>query len=521
MLKHLRLFSFILLVNVACEEAKQIVPKEITLSEEVSIDEIHKAYKNGSYSVQDVVKFYLDRIEKIDNSGPKLNAVLSINPKAMEIARNLDKNIDSENLPPLFGIPILLKDNIDTKDGMANTAGSRIMKNSYPERDAPLVAQLREAGAVILGKANLSEWANFHSDKSSSGWSGLGGQTKNPYKLDHNPCGSSAGSGVAVAANLCVLAIGTETNGSIVCPSTLNGIVGIKPTVGLISRTGIIPISHSHDTGGPMARSVKDAVLALGTMTSVDPKDPKTRVGSRYAQKSYLESLKNDGIVGKRIGYYSKPLASDTSMLSSIMQDALDVLEKNGAEVIEIDELLDEKTEWHSFVVMQYEFKDGINKYLKSLGSKARVKNLTEIIEKTFADSIEMKFDHKLLQRANERSGLDSPEYLNALDSMLLTSQKEGIDKVMAEKNLDAIVSITGGPAWKTDHINGDRYEIYSSSPAAIAGYPSITVPMGFIDDLPVGISIFGKAWTEASLIEIAFAFEQSTKHRRSPKYLE
>jgi amidase len=519
--KLLLFLSFSVLIFSQCTEESAYQPKEISLGDEVTIDQIHEAYINGDYNVQDVVQFYLDRIEKIDNSGPTLNSVITTNKKAMASAKALDDNFDPENMPPLFGIPVLLKDNIDTKDSMPNTAGSRVMQNSIPNRDAPLVAQLREAGAIILGKTNLSEWANFHSDMSSSGWSGLGGQTNNPYVLDHNPCGSSAGSGVAVSANLCVLAIGTETNGSIVCPSTLNGIVGIKPTVGLISRTGIIPISHTHDTSGPMARTVKDAVIALGTMTSVDTKDSATSVEDRKSNTDYTASLNTDGIKGKRIGYYSKPLEGDTSEMTQIMENALDELRANGAEIFEIKNLLDPKTEAHSFVVMQYEFKDGVNKYLASLGDAAPVKNLDEVIEKTFADSIEMKFDHNLLKTSNERGDLNDPFYLNALDSMLLTSREEGIDKAMRENDLDAIVAITGGPAWKTDHVNGDKYEVYSSSPAAIAGYPSITVPMGFVGELPIGISFFGRAWSEPTLIEIAYAYEQKTMHRKSPKYIK
>jgi len=514
-------FVIILFVNFACKPEPTTSLKDLKISEEISIEEIHKAYLSGEYNVQELVNFYIKRIEEIDKAGPKLNAVLTINPNLAEIAAEMDENMPKVDLPPLFGIPVLLKDNIDTKDNMANTAGSRVMMNSFPERDAPVVAQLRKAGAIILGKANLSEWANFHSNMSSSGWSGLGGQSNNPYKLDHNPCGSSAGSGVAVSANLCVIAIGTETNGSIVCPSSLNGIVGIKPTVGLISRTGIIPISHTHDTGGPMARSVKDAVTALGTMTAKDASDPATKSQNRKASSSYLSSLKNDGINGKRIGYYSRPLSNDTSSLSKVMNDALEVLRINGAEVIEIPKILDRKTEFHSFIVMQYEFKDGINKYLASLGEKAPVKSLSDIVSKTFLDSVEMQFDHQLLKTSSERGGLDSPEYLNALDSMLLTSRRQGIDKVMKDHNLDAIVAVTGGPAWKTDHENGDKYEVYSSSPAAISGYPSITVPMGFVGELPVGISIFGRAWSEATLIEIAYGYEQSTRHRKSPKYLK
>lgn len=517
----LSIFLFLtLLIFSQCSEESAYQPKPIMLDDEVTIDQIHSAFENAEYNVRDLVHFYLERIKAIDQAGPNLNSVLTINPNAMEIAANLDAEYENRKDLPLFGIPVLLKDNIDTKDSMPNTAGSRVMMQSFPERDAPLVAQLRDAGAVILGKTNLSEWANFHSDMSSSGWSGLGGQTNNPYQLDHNPCGSSAGSGVAVSANLCVLAIGTETNGSIMCPSTLNGIVGIKPTVGLISRTGIIPISHTHDTSGPMARTVKDAAIALGTMTALDSDDSAMSKEGRMVE-DYISNLDLEGLAGKRIGYYSKPLAKDDSQITTIMENALEVLRDNGAMIIEVPEILDPKTETHSFLVMQYEFKDGVNKYLASLGPNAPVKTLDEVIEKTFADSIEMKFDHKLLKKSNARGDLNDPVYVNALDSMLLSSRMEGIDKVMQENELDAIVAISGGPAWKTDHVNGDKYEIYSSSPAAISGYPSVTVPMGFVGELPIGMSIFGLPWTEAELIEIAYAYEQKTKHRSTPKYIK
>jgi len=394
------------------------------------------------------------------------------------------------------------------------------MKDSYPSEDSPLAAQLRKAGAVILGKANLSEWANFHSSYSSSGWSGLGGQTKNPYDITRNPCGSSSGSGVAVAANLCVIAIGTETNGSIVCPSNNNGIVGIKPTVGLISRTGIIPISFTQDTGGPMARTVKDAAICLGVLTETDPLDSKTLAPERTAYGDYTQFLKTGGIRGKRIGYYKSALR-DHVRLTRVMEEAVNYFKEQGATIVELEEILDREARDNSYQVLLFEFKDGLKKYFDRLGSDAPVKDLEDLIEKTFKDSIEMRyFDHEILKTAHAKGDLNSDEYKKAVETSTRLSREEGIDKIMDEHDLDAIIAPSGGPAWKTDLTNGDNFGISSSSPAAISGYPNISVPMGNIDGLPVGLSIFGRAWTESLLLEIAYSFEQGTKHRMTPEYL-
>ncbi|MCV9388313.1 amidase [Reichenbachiella ulvae] len=510
------------LLLLACEPKESTSPVEaaFSLSPEVTIADLKQGYADSSFSISEVTQFYLDRIQAIDQSGPKLNAVLTVNPDAMKIAEQLDLEMRNGQIRgPLHGIPILLKDNIDTRDKMPCTAGSVIMKESYPDADSPLAAQLRIAGAIILGKANLSEWANFHSSYSSSGWSALGGQTKNPYDLSRNPCGSSAGSGAAVSANLCVIAIGTETNGSIVCPSNANGVVGIKPTVGLISRTGIIPISFTQDTGGPMARNMTDAVIALGTLTSEDENDSKTLNPDRVALKDYTPYLKKDGLKGKKIGFYKEALKGH-KILTSIMEQAIDDMEAQGAEVVEIENLLPSEAEGDSYQVLLYEFKAGLNEYFENLGEDAPVKSLSELVEKTLADSVEMKyFDHQILIDAEKKGGLDEDEYQTALTSMLKASREEGIDKVMNELDLDAIIGPTGSPAWQTDELNGDNYSIYSSSPAAIAGYPSISVPMGNVDGMPVGISFFGQAWTEAKLIEIAYAYEQSTQHRLTPEF--
>lgn len=531
-IKHIKGFFFVTWMKVLTLTLFQLIlacsPRQenssdrqsINLSDEITIAQIREAYQKGTYTVTEVTNFYLERIENIDQGGIALNSVLTLNPEAMKIAAHLDEEMGKGSIRgPLHGIPVLLKDNIDTGDGMPCTAGSIIMKDAYPQKDSPLAAQLRAAGAVILGKTNLSEWANFHSSYSSSGWSGLGGQTKNPYDLTRNPCGSSAGSGVAVSANLCVIAIGTETNGSIVCPSSSNGIVGIKPTVGLVSRTGIIPISFTQDTGGPMARTLTDAVVCLGALTAIDSADSKTLSPDRVAYEDYTPFLKENGISGKRLGYYKSRL-NDNQRLTEVMQEAITFFESEGATIIELDEFLDGDTESHSFQLMLYEFKDGLNKYFKRLGSNSPVKDLEELIDRTLNDSLEMRyFDYALLKQSQAKGNLREEEYLEALQKTRDLSRTEGIDKVMDEYQLDAIIAPTGSPAWKTDLTNGDHYTIYSSSPAAIAGYPNITVPMGQIDGLPVGISIFGRPWSEPKLIEIAYGFEQGTMHRFTPGY--
>jgi len=516
------IFTLLIVLSASCESQKSTeISKVLDIHDEITIDEIQQAYSKGDFTVSQLTQFYLDRINSISIEGPELNAVLTINPDALIIAAKLDEERQNGVLRgTLHGIPIILKDNINTGDKMPCTAGARAMKDSYPPEDSPLAAQLRKAGLVILGKANLSEWSHFHSNYTSGGWSGLGGQTKNPYDLSRNPCGSSSGSAVAVAANLSVLAIGTETNGSIVCPAHANGIVGIKPTVGLISRTGIIPISFSHDTGGPMARTVMDAAICLGVMTDSDHQDSKTLVADRVAHSDYTQFLKTDGIMGKRIGYYKVALKGHMRM-EKVMEDAVTYFKNQGATIIELEEILNPETENHSFQVQLYEFKDGLNKYLKELGSNAQVEDLRDLIEKTFTDSIEMKYhDHELLKLAQSKGDLNSDQYRIALTKMLHQSREEGIDSVMNKHNLNAIIAPTGDPAWKTDLINGDHESIWTSSLAAIAGYPNITLPMGNIDGLPVGLSIFGRPWSEATLLEIAYSYEQGTKHRMTPKYI-
>lgn len=487
--------------------------------EEITIPELQTGYDNGDFTITDVTKAYLLRIEAIDQFGPQLNSMLYINPDAMETASKLDEELASGNKRgPLHGIPVVLKDNIDTND-MPTTAGANVLEGSVPPQDAFITARLRDAGAIILGKANLSEWANFHSSFSSSGWSALGGQVHNPYHLSRNPCGSSSGPGAAVSANLAAFGIGTETNGSITCPSSANGLVGIKPTVGLLSRTGIIPISFTQDTPGPMARTVTDAAIALGTMVGVDEADSKTAESEGNYHTDYTQFLNADGLQGKRIGFWTGPLGNH-HRVDTLMYETRRFLESRGATVIDIDQVSGENVGGDSFQVLLYEFKDGLNKYFASLGAGAPVASMDELVEKTLADSAEMHFfDHNLLIEANKKGNLETEEYTEALERMLKFTRSEGIDKVMDEHNLDAIMAPTGGPAWKTDLTNGDNFSVSSSSPAARSGYPNITVPMGFIDELPVGVSFFGRAWSEPELIEIAYSFEQVTLVRKAPAF--
>lgn len=490
--------------------------------EEITIDELHQNYLSGTYTVSDVTQAYLGRIYAIDQdpSGPALNSVITLNPEALSIATTLDNELttrESDSLPTLFGVPVLLKDNIDTYEGMPNTAGARAMAESRPYRDAFIVQQLRDAGAIILGKTNLSEWANFHSSFSSSGWSGLGGQTKNPYDPTRSPCGSSAGSGVAASANLALFTIGTETNGSITCPANANGLVGLKPTVGLLSRSGIIPISYTQDTPGPMTRTVSDAARVLSAMVGIDSTDQKTIESLEYIHTDYLAHLDPDFLRGTRIGIYNGPRGRHFRV-DTLFNERLRLLESAGATLIELDQISAENPGGNSYQVLLYEFKDGLNKYFSSLGENTPVKSLEDLIEQTLSDSVEMRyFDHNLLKTAQNKGPLTDPEYEEALIELNRKTRVDGIDRVMNKHDLDVIISITGGPAWKIDLVNGDNFGLSSSSPAARSGYPNITVPMGNIEGLPVGMSFFGRAWDEAKLLGYAYAFEQMTKARTAP----
>jgi amidase len=516
-----RIISLLLLLALfSCSQVpeKQSETKGTAWLEEITIAQLQQGYEEGRFTITDVVKAYLTRIDSIDRSGPQLNSVITINPDALAIAAELDKERASgKTRGPLHGIPVMLKDNIDTHDKMATTGGSRALMHSFPAADSYVARKLREAGALIIGKTNLSEWANFRSKFSSSGWSGTGGQTRNPYKPECNPCGSSSGSGVAVSANLCAIAIGTETNGSIVCPSNNNGIVGIKPTVGLISRSGIIPISFTQDTPGPMTRTVTDAVVCLGAMTGIDPSDTKTLQSAGHVPNDYTRFLVRDGLKGKRIGLVRSAMGFH-HRVDTLMLQAVEWMKSQGAEVVELKDSFDDKLEKASLEVMLFEFKDGLNGYFATLGKDAPVKSLRELIAFNKADSVELRyFDQQVLEQAEAMGTLASPEYEKALATMLKGTREDGVDRLMDLHHLDALMAPTGSPAWTTDLVNGDHYIGGNSSWAAIPGYPSISVPMGMIEGLPVGISFFGRAWSEPVLIEIAFAYEQGTKCRRKP----
>ena len=491
---------------------------------EATIEDLQAKMKSGEYTARAIAEMYLDRIEAIDRHGPTLRSVIEVNPDALAIADQLDQERQQGALRgPLHGIPVMLKDNIDTDDPMETTAGSLALVGSEVPQDAWVTQQLREAGAVVLGKTNLSEWANFRSERSSSGWSGRGGQTKNPYVLDRNPCGSSAGSGVAVSANLCTVAIGTETNGSIVCPSTTNGIVGIKPTVGLVGRSGIIPISHTQDTAGPMARTVTDAAIVLGTLTGTDPRDAVTQQSEETRKTDYTQFLQKEGLKDTRIGL-SRSHMGFHEEVDALMEAATEVMRQQGATVVDVDELIgDDSVGGAEYEVLLYEFKENLNNYLATLGPDAPAKTLSDLIayNKEHADEEMPYFQQEIMLKAEAKGGLNSPEYQEALAKIQRLSRDEGIDKALSEQQLDAIVAPTGGPAWPIDLITGDHFIGGSSSPAAMAGYPNVTVPMGFIRGLPVGISFFASAYSEPTLIKLAYAYEQATQHRKAPEFLE
>jgi amidase len=492
---------------------------DFELNEE-SISSLQEKIVSGKYSSEQITKLYLDRIEAIDKKGPILNSVIEINPDALAIAKAMDDERKAgKTRGPLHGIPILIKDNIDTADKMQTTAGALAMEGHIAANDSFVVKKLRAAGAVIIGKTNLSEWANFRSSKSCSGWSSRGGQTKNPYILDHNPCGSSSGSGVAVAANLCTVAVGTETDGSVTCPASVNGIVGLKPTVGLVSRSGIIPISATQDTAGPMGRTVKDVAILLGVMTGTDTTDAITKESEGKALTDYTTFLDANALKGKRIGIDKKPQGDNQYMLA-LMQNAKDLLKQQGAEIVEI-EYFDRigKLGDAEFEVLQYEFKDGLNKYLAA--TNAKVKTLADIIafNKTNEDKAMPYFKQETLESSEKKGDLNSKEYKEALQKSH-TSSKQLLDEVMKQNKLDAICGLTMGPACSIDTIYGDRWgDVFLTMPAAISGYPHISVPCGLVYELPVGLSFFGPAYSEGILLSIAYAYEQASKNRTVPKF--
>jgi amidase len=490
--------------------------------DETTISELQDAMKSGKLTSRSITEKYLARIDQIDKQGPAINAIIELNPDALSIADALDKERTAKGARgPLHGIPMLVKDNIDTADKMMTTAGSLALLNSRASKDSTVAQRLRDAGVVILGKTNLSEWANIRSNHSTSGWSGRGGQTKNPYALDRNPCGSSSGSGAAVSANLAAAAIGTETDGSIVCPSSTCGIAGIKPTVGLVSRTGIIPISHSQDTAGPMCRTLRDAAIVLGALTGMDDADPATTESREHSYTDYTQFLKEDGLRGARIGVVRRTFGFNEEV-DKIMEAALEVMKKQGAILVDPAPIESAgKFGESEFTIFLYELKADLNTYLAKLGPNAPVKTLKDIIDFNERNSEkEMPyFGQDTFLKSEEKGPLSAQEYLDAVTKARDLARKQGIDATMDKNNLDALIGPTGGPAWLTDHINGDSFGGGSSSTAAVAGYPNITVPAGFIHGLPVGISFFGRAWSEPVLLRVAYSFEQATKVRKAPTF--
>ncbi|MGB7824182.1 MAG: amidase [Candidatus Sulfotelmatobacter sp.] len=491
--------------------------------DEMTISDLQDGMNSGKFTASSLVEKYTARIDEIDKHGPRINSIIELNPDALSIADTLDQERKAKGpRGPLHGVPVLIKDNIDTADGMMTTAGSLALLGSKPAKDSFVAEKLRAAGAVILGKTNLSEWANIRSSHSTSGWSGRGGLTRSPYALDRNPCGSSSGSGAGVSANLCAAAIGTETDGSIVCPSSSNGIAGIKPTVGLVSRSGIIPISHSQDGAGPMCRTVRDASILLGALTGVDPRDSATSSSQGKSFTDYAQFCDPNGLKGARIGVARKYFGFNDAV-DALMEQSLDAMRKQGATLIDpadIETL--GKFDESELLVFMYELRADLNAYLAGLGPNSPVRALKDIID--FNDRNRQKempyFGQDLFLKAEAKGPLTEKAYLDALEKNHQLARTEGIDATMDKYHLDAMVAPTGGPAWLTDLVNGDHVAGGSSNAAAVAGYPNINVTAGFISGLPVGISFFGRAWSEPTLIRLAFSFEQATKARQSPRFL-
>jgi amidase len=503
--------------------ARRAAPAPDFELDETTVAQLQESMRTGSRTSRSITELYVRRIEEVDRGGPALRSVIELNPDALDIAARLDAERASTGARgPLHGIPVLLKDNIDTADRMRTSAGSLALGENVAARDAYVAERLRAAGAVILGKTNLSEWANFRSTHSSSGWSGRGGQTRNPYALDRNPCGSSSGSGVAVSANLAALAVGTETDGSIVCPSSANGIVGIKPTVGLVSRSGIIPISHSQDTAGPMTRTVADAAALLGALVGVDARDAATAASRGRAQADYTRHLDPAGLKGARIGV-ARNFFGFSDRVDRIMDESIAAMKDAGAVIVDPASIATaDRIGDSEFEVLLYEFKAGLNAYLATLPPGAPARTLAGLIayNEAHRDREMPWFGQEIFLQAQAKGPLTTPAYRTALARSRRLARAQGIDAVMATHRLDAIVGPTGGTAWVTDLVNGDHFSGGSSTPAAVAGYPNINVPAGFIHGLPVGISFFGRAWSEPTLIRIAYAFEQATRVRRAPRFL-
>ena len=497
----------------------QVPPFEL---DEVTVAELQKQMAAGQRTSKQITEAYLGRIAALDRNGPELRSVIETNPEALAIAAALDAERKAKGpRGPLHGIPVLVKDNVDTHDGMTTTAGSLALEGSIPSADAHVAKRLREAGAVLLGKANMSEWANFRSTRSISGWSARGGQCRSPYALDRNPCGSSSGSGVAVSANLAPLAVGTETDGSIVCPATNNGIVGIKPTVGLVSRAGIIPISRTQDTAGPMARTVADAAALLTALAGPDPRDTATSGAAAHAA-DYRKALDANGLKGARIGV-ARNMAGFHPDTDRLFDAALAEMKRRGAEIVDPADVAGLKDLGDpEFEVLLHEFKAGLEAYFASLGPKARVKTIAELI--AFDDANRDRempyFGQEILAKAEAKGPLTSPEYQKALETCGRLARKEGLDATFEKHKLTALVAPTGAPAWVIDPVSGDHFVGGNSTPAAVAGYPSLSLPMGFVFGLPVGLTFIGPAWSEATLVKLGYAYEQATRHRKPPRFL-
>jgi len=490
--------------------------------DELTVQQLQEAMAAGRYTARRLVELYTERINAIDRNGPTLRSVIELNPDALSIADALDVERKNGRVRgPLHGVPVLIKDNIDTGDRMMTTAGSLALQGAPATRDAFIVKKLRAAGAVILGKTNLSEWANFRSTKSTSGWSGRGGQVNNPYALDRNPCGSSSGTGAAIAANLAAIGVGTETDGSIVCPSGANALVGIKPTIGLVSRTGIIPISHSQDTAGPMTRTVSDAAALLAAIAGVDPDDRATVSGRKVAD--YTAALKADGLKGARIGVARKKYFGYSTLTDKLIDAAIADMKAQGAVIIDPADIpTAARLDDCEFEVLLYEFKADLNEYLASRTAAAvhSLKDLIAFNERERAREMPF-FGQEILISAEKKGPLTSAAYRKALTTCGTRARTLGIDAVMTKFRLDALVAPTGSPAWPTDLVNGDHFIGASSTPAAVAGYPSVTVPAGFAFGLPVGLSFIGRPWSEARLITLAYAYEQATRHRKPPTFAQ
>jgi amidase len=493
--------------------------------DEITIADLQDGMKSGKFTARSLVEKYSARIEYIDKdkNGPAINSIIELNPDALSIADSLDQERKAKGpRGPLHGVPVLIKDNIDTADKMMTTAGSLALVGSKPLQDSYVAQKLRAAGAVILGKTNLSEWANIRSSHSTSGWSGRGGLTRNPYALDRNPCGSSSGTGAGISANLCAVGIGTETDGSIVCPASSNGLAGIKPTVGLVSRSGIIPISHSQDGAGPMCRTVRDAAILLGALTGIDPHDSATAASQGKSFTDYSRFCDPNGLKGARIGVARKYFGFNDAV-DGIMEQSLFAMKKQGATLVDPADIETfGKFDESELLVFMYELKADLNAYLARLGPNAPVRTLKDVID--FNDRNRQRempyFGQDLFLKAEAKGPLTEKAYTDALEKNHQLARTEGIDALMDKYHLDAIVAPTGGPAWLTDLANGDHVAGGSSNAAAVAGYPNINVTAGFISGLPIGISFFGRAWSEPILIRLAFAFEQDTKARQSPRFL-